>query len=196
LDDARRTAAEFAETLHSDLGIQTLAFSYSGRGFHLRALDDEVMKLEQTERSKLVEYITGSVIPGDLMLALGYSKVFRERMIRTLKYLNEHKLSQVIRRSAARRIIQEKEKAMQSISARRIQEFRGLGEMGDKTFIKLMEFFARTNSEFTDGKVTVDTKRILRLPSTLHSGVSMKCTIIRDIERFSLDDAIPKFMRE
>ncbi|MEM2535558.1 MAG: hypothetical protein QW435_00930, partial [Candidatus Hadarchaeales archaeon] len=61
---------------------------------------------------------------------------------------------------------------------------------------KLLEFLAKLNAGWVDGRVTVDVKRILRLPSTLHSGVSMKCVPIRDIENFSLDQAIPKFILE
>jgi len=75
---------------------------------------------------------------------------------------------------------------------RELESFEG---MGPKTFRQLLEGLTRLNSEFTDGKVTIDTKRILRLPSSLHSGVSMKCILVRDIEHFSLEHAVPKFMR-
>ncbi|MEK6977746.1 MAG: hypothetical protein AABX40_05010, partial [Candidatus Hydrothermarchaeota archaeon] len=48
-----------------------------------------------------------------------------------------------------------------------------------------------------DAKVTVDVKRILRLPSSLHSKVSMRCVEIRDLEAFDpLRDAVPRFVGE
>ena len=53
---------------------------------------------------------------------------------------------------------------------------------------------AGINRQLCDTKVSVDTKRILRLPSTLHYKVSMKCMAIKDIETFNpFDDAVPKF---
>ena len=49
----------------------------------------------------------------------------------------------------------------------------------------------------TDTKVSIDLKRILRFPSTLHSKVSMKSTLIKNIETFDpFDDAVPKFVYE
>ena len=56
---------------------------------------------------------------------------------------------------------------------------------------------AGINHELCDTKVSIDLKRILRLPSTLHYKVSMKCTAIKSIESFDpLDDAIPYFILE
>ncbi len=61
---------------------------------------------------------------------------------------------------------------------------------------RLLTHLAKLNSGLTDGKVTVDTKRILRLPSSLHTGVSMKCILVRNLDSFKLEDAMPKFMKE
>jgi len=77
-----------------------------------------------------------------------------------------------------------------------LQELQNFSGMGEKTFQQLLESLKKLNSELTDGKVTIDTKRILRLPSSLHSGVSMKCILVRNIEHFSIEDAIPKFVHE
>ena len=192
LDEARRVAIEFADTLRSDLGLRNVHFVYSGRGFHIRVTDEAVMVLEQTERSQIVEYIAGSVVPGDVTMSFGYSRVFRERAARTLKLLGEEKLLEApgMRKAVARRLVVEKEKVLAAMRKGKFDEIRSFGGMGPKTFKNLVEFLARLNSEFTD------TKRILRLPSSLHSGVSMKCMLVRDIERFSVDQAIPKFARE
>lgn len=198
LDDARKVAIQFAETMRSDLDLHNIHFVYSGRGFHVRVTDEAVMVLEQTERAQLVEYITGNIIPTDVTMAMGYSRVFRERVARTFEGLNEQQLSQVqgMRKGLARRLIEEKEKVLAAVRRGRLQELESFEGMGPKTFRQLLEFLTRLNSEFTDGKVTIDTKRILRLPSSLHSGVSMRCMLVRDIEHFSLEHAIPKFMRE
>jgi len=48
-----------------------------------------------------------------------------------------------------------------------------------------------------DAKVTIDLKRILRLPTSLHSMVSMKCMEVKNIESFDpFKEAVPKFVSE
>jgi DNA primase small subunit len=196
IEEARRVAMEFAETMADDLDLRDIHFVYSGRGFHIRVTDEAVMGLEQNERGQIVEYVTGGVIPTDITMALGYSNVFRERIARTFSKLDEEKLLKMrgMRKPLAQKLIIEKERALEAIRKGRLDEISGLKGMGEKTFRQLLEFLARINLEFTDGKVTIDTKRILRLPSSLHSGVCMKCMFVRDIEKFRLEDAVPKFV--
>lgn len=197
LDEARRVAAMFGETLRSDLALRNIHYIYSGRGFHVRVTDESVMGMSQTERNQIVEYITGSILPTDVTMALGYSKVFRDRASRMFERIDEKRmLDSGIRKALARKLMEEKEKALTALRQGRLDEIRGLGGMGEKSFDRLIQLLTRLNSELTDGKVTIDTKRILRLPSSLHSAVSMKCMLIRDIEQFSPEDAVPKFARE
>jgi len=198
LEEARQVAKQFAEVLAGDLGLRNISFVYSGRGFHIRVNDESVMTLEGNERAQVVDYVTGGVIPSDFTLALGYSQVFRERLVRTFRALGPEKLLEVkgLRKSVVQRLMQEKERVIEMIRRGRPEEISSLEGLGPKTFRSLLEFLTRLNAEFTDGKVTIDTKRILRLPSSLHSGVSMKCLVVRDIDRFRLEEAVPKFLRE
>lgn len=191
LEEARRVVMLLSDVLSSDLGLRDLRFSYSGRGFHLRVLDEAVSKLEQNERAQLVSYVTGSVIPTDLSFVLGYSKVFREFAARTFERLSEEKLKEVFPK-VVQRIQEKKREVLEALRQGRREEIKRL--VGKEE--KLLEFLAKLNAGWVDGRVTVDVKRILRLPSTLHSGVSMKCVPIKDIENFSLDQAIPKFILE
>jgi len=197
LEEARRVISMIGDVLRSDLGLRELRYSYSGRGFHLRVLDEAVQKMDSTARAEVVSYVVGGVVPSDLTLSLGYSKVFRTYAARILERLDERiLLEEGIRKAVVTAIMQKKREVVSSLAAGRIEEIRGIEGMGEKTFLKLMELLARLNSEQEDSRVTVDTRRILRLPSTLHSGVSMKCVEIRDINKFSLDQAIPKFVGE
>ncbi|MDI6820253.1 MAG: DNA primase catalytic subunit PriS [Candidatus Hodarchaeaceae archaeon] len=198
LNEARQVAIQFAETMRSDLDLHNINFVFSGRGFHIRVTDESVMAFEQAERAQLVEYITGCVIPTDVTITLGYSRVFRGRVARTFERLDEQRLLQVhgMRNALAQQLVKERERVLTAIRAGRLSDLENYNGMGPKTFRNLLEFFIRLNSEFTDGKVTIDTKRILRLPSSLHSGVSMKCMLVRDMERFSIEEAAPKFVRE
>ncbi len=198
IDEARRIAIEFAETLAEDLDLRNIHFVYSGRGFHVRINDESIMGLEQNERCQIVEYVTGSVVPTDTTMALGYSKVFRERVARTFNALNEEKLlnARGMRKSIAHRLMVEKERAIEAIRNGKLETISSFEGIGEKTFRQLLDFLTRTNLGFMDGKVTIDTKRILRVPSSLHSGVSMKCMLVKDIERFRLENAVPKFALE
>ena len=61
----------------------------------------------------------------------------------------------------------------------------------------LTEAMARVNLSTIDAKVSIDLKRILRLPSSLHSKVSMKCMEVKNRETFDpLQEAVPKFVEE
>ncbi|MGC8816644.1 MAG: DNA primase catalytic subunit PriS [Candidatus Hadarchaeum sp.] len=198
LDEARQVAKQFAAVLAGDLGLRKINFVYSGRGFHVRVNDESVMPLEGNERAQIVDYVTGGVLPSDFTMALGYSKVFRERLERTFSSLKLEDLLQVkgVKKSLAQRLILEKDRALAMIRRGRLDELSSFEGLGPKTLRNLLEFLTKLNSSFTDGKVTIDTKRILRLPSSLHSGVSMKCMVVRDIDRFRLEEAVPKFLRE
>lgn len=197
LNDARQVAASLGETLHSDLGLENISYIYSGRGFHIRVFDDSIMEMGQAGRSQVVEYVTGSVIPTDFSLALGYSQVFRERALRTFEKLDEEELMDAgIHRAAAEKLLKEKNRAMKKIEdgkPEEIEEFKGVG---DKSYESLLELITKLNSAYADGKVTIDKKRILRIPSSLHSTVSRKCVDIKDMDSFSLDSAVPNFLRE
>ncbi|MEM2536152.1 MAG: DNA primase catalytic subunit PriS, partial [Candidatus Hadarchaeales archaeon] len=163
LEEARRVVMLLSDVLSSDLGLRDLRFSYSGRGFHLRVLDEAVSKLEQNERAQLVSYVTGSVIPTDLSFVLGYSKVFREFAARTFERLSEEKLKEVFPK-VVQRIQEKKREVLEALRQGRREEIKRL--VGKEE--KLLEFLAKLNAGWVDGRVTVDVKRILRLPSTLH----------------------------
>lgn len=195
--EAKGLAIELADILRSDFGFKEIHFVYSGRGFHVRILDEPAMLLGANERDQLVSYVVGGVIPSDFTISFGYSKVFRRRVAAMLERLPEGELRSVIRsRRVLNRILAEKEKIAEELRAGRIQNILKPGEIGMGTIQKLFQFIAKQNLRLTDGKVTVDTKRILRLPSSLHSGVSRKCMLIKDIEKFHPDDAAPRFLME
>ncbi|HNS24751.1 MAG TPA: DNA primase catalytic subunit PriS, partial [Methanobacteriaceae archaeon] len=62
---------------------------------------------------------------------------------------------------------------------------------------RLTKGLAFTNLGLVDAKVSIDLKRILRLPSSLHSMVSMKCTEVKNLNTFDpFQDAVPQFVYE
>ena len=71
------------------------------------------------------------------------------------------------------------------------------GKIGPQRYKKLINGVASLNMSLVDAKVSIDLKRILRLPSSLHSMVSMKCTEVSNIETFDpFKEAVPKFVYE
>ena len=70
-------------------------------------------------------------------------------------------------------------------------------DIGPRRYKNLVEAMARVNLATIDAKVSIDLKRILRLPSSLHSKVSMKCMEVKNRETFDpFDKAVPKFVYE
>ena len=156
--------------------------------------------MESPERASLLDYVAGGVVPeAELMeLRRGYPRVFRMRMLRLLSLLNLETLRRggvppkradaLLNPKTLRRVANELEDG----------SFATLKEtLGSRGFAKFLELVRKLNAEMLDAKVTVDVKRILRLPSSLHSKVSMKCVYIKNIERFDpFKHAVPRFVRE
>jgi len=152
IEEAKRVAGEFADVLRGDLGFRNLSFVYSGRGFHVRVFDEAAMLLEQNERAQLVNYITGGVVPSDLTMALGYSKVFRERAAKTLERLDENRLRDVIKsRQVFQKLVQFKDQVIAGIRQGKMEDVLNLSGIGVATIERLLEFLERKNSELTDG---------------------------------------------
>ena len=70
-------------------------------------------------------------------------------------------------------------------------------KIGPRRYKDMVNAMARVNLATIDAKVTIDLKRILRLPSSLHSKVSMKCVEVKNPETFDpFKYAVPKFVYE
>lgn len=192
LAEAKEIVLNIKDTLIGDLGIKKLSLVYSGRGYHLRVNDNEVLPLER--RSEILEYVTGSKRPNDLFLSQGYSAVYRKMLALTFKKMKEKDLP--FNKNIVDSLLSEKDKIILKIMAGHA-DFLSIKGMGDKTIKEFLRHVEKINASLVDGKVTVDVKRILRLPSTLHSKVSMKCVEIKSIDNFDpLKDAVPKFVFE
>ncbi len=139
---------------------------------------------------------------------------FQKRLLAILGPSNIKDLMMIegIGRKAAEKIIQKRSKILEDIRNWRNLEwvyYKGTDKvmfgrfkelkniLGENKYDKLTDFILKQNASILDAKVTVDVKRILRLPSSLHSKASMKCMLIDDLERFDpLRDAVPKFVGE
>ncbi|WP_456475336.1 DNA primase catalytic subunit PriS [Candidatus Pyrohabitans sp.] len=200
LNMAKEYVLELADVLRDDFALRELHFVYSGRGYHLRVLDREVLQMQSPERGSLLDYVAGGAIPESELLELrrGYPRVFRMRILHLLPLLNPDVLrsggitlkraNTLLNPKTLRRVANELEEG----------KFATLKDiLKGKGFASFLELARRINAEMLDAKVTVDVKRILRLPSSLHSKASMKCMEVKDMERFDpLKHAVPRFVQE
>jgi len=70
-------------------------------------------------------------------------------------------------------------------------------KIGPLRYKKVVKAITSLNMGLVDAKVSIDLKRILRLPSSLHSKVSMRCMEVKNIDSFDpFEDAVPEFVWE
>lgn len=199
LRDAKDFLVMTADVLRGDIGLRDIRYVYSGRGYHIRVLDEEIMGADSAVRGELLDYVGGGVLPRGIQWRLkgGYPRVFKERALKFMQSLTKEKIAEMPNISA-RKALHVKEKARRIANELEEGNFTTLEgilkKKGTESFLENLRLY---NSSVLDGKVTVDVKRILRLPSSLHSAVSMKCMGVKNIERFDpLKDAVPKFVGE
>lgn len=204
LNEAKGIVNNIIDTLKGDLGLKNIHLIYSGRGYHIRVLDDEVMEIDSDVRSQVLKYVVGADIPEEeygemnekynpphFIIPIGYPKVFTDRVKYSIFHLTKNS-----------KIDDVNEKLLKDILKNRyLLEENNWGlfknNIGPLRYKKIVNGIASLNMSLVDGKVSIDLKRILRLPSSLHSKVSMRCTEVKNIETFDpFKDAVPKFVWE
>ena len=211
LETSKEIVSSIKDILKNELGLNKIYFMYSGRGYHIRILDETVMEFTDAERAYILDYVSGSTIPkksgekDPWLLSKGHTRIFKKRvkwMINNMS-LKDFMAIEGIGRITATELFEAKDKILDEIDGRGSDlkpehPFQRLEEIlkGNK-YARFLDYIARLNASILDAKVTVDVKRILRLPSSLHSKASMKCMKIDDLERFDpLREAVPKFVGE
>jgi DNA primase small subunit len=220
LETAKRFILTLKDIFEGDFGLKKIFYVYSGRGYHIRVLDPDAMTFSEVERAYLLDYLSGSqelkgTIKVDRWLApRGYTKVFKDRLLAILDAATSKDLMMIegVGKATAAEIIENKTKIIRDIrewknfaieidkktGVIKKRRFKILNDiLKEKKYDKLTEFILKQNASLLDAKVTVDVKRILRLPSSLHSKVSLKCMMVNNLETFEpFTDAVPKFVSE
>jgi DNA primase small subunit len=204
LNEAREIVCGIIDTLKGDLGLNNIHIVYSGRGYHARVLDDDVTHVNSDVRSQIVKYLVGAEVPENeysldyekvsyehFVIPFGYPNVFTERVKYSILHLNEHSNLDEVNKKLLKDVLKN----------RHLIEDNNWGlfknKIGPLRYKKVVNGIASMNMSLVDAKVSIDLKRILRLPSSLHSMVSMKCTEVKNIETFDpLKEAVPKFVYE
>jgi DNA primase small subunit len=204
LNEAREIVCGIIDTLKEDLGLNNIHIVYSGRGYHVRVLDDDVTHVNSDVRSQIVKYLVGAEVPENeysldyekvsyehFVIPFGYPNVFTERVKYSILHLNEHSNLDEVNKKLLKDVLKN----------RHLIEDNNWGlfknKIGPLRYKKVVKGIASMNMSLVDAKVSIDLKRILRLPSSLHSMVSMKCTEVKNIETFDpFKEAVPKFVHE
>jgi len=204
LDQAKEVVAMITDTLRDDLGLEDIHIIYSGRGYHIRVLDPIVLELNSELRGQILRYVTGGDVPSlsysldggmrsldHFMVGVGYPRVFTERSRYIILHFSGDEKIEDITRQTMKRILESRD----FLGSDEWGEFKGA--IGPIVYERLIRGVAKLNLQLVDARVTIDLKRILRLPSSLHSKVSMICTHVKNLETFNpLRDAVPGFVKE
>lgn len=202
LSQAKEIVLMIKDVLQDDIGLKNINLVYSGRGYHVRVIDENIMDADTEIRGEVVQYVLGGKVPkipngetralGDyptFTLNMGYYLNFKRWSMYTMNHLTKNS-DVLIDDKLKKDIIKNRDYLPDKWAL-----FKN--SIGPQRYKKLEEQVARTNLQIADTKVSIDLKRILRLPSTLHSKVSMKSMLIKNIETFDpFDDAVPKFVYE
>ncbi|MGJ7028002.1 DNA primase small subunit PriS {ECO:0000255/HAMAP-Rule:MF_00700} [Methanothermobacter wolfeii] len=204
LSQALELVLMMVDTLRGDLGLDDIHVIYSGRGYHIRVLDPEVMEMESEVRAEILRYTAGAREPRrefsdstgtyeleHFTIPVGYHRVFTERARHLFLHMGGDEEIEGVTKRTVKEIVKNRNLIRDGewgVFKRRI---------GPRVYPRLVKGVSKINMRMVDAKVTIDLKRILRLPTSLHSKVSMICMEVKNPETFDpLDSAVPGFVYE
>lgn len=207
LGEALEIVNNLIDTLKSDLGIKNIHLIYSGRGYHIRILDPDMVTAGSGLRSEVLKYVAGAEVPKTkfvnpnninsnldmphFMIPIAYPSVFTKRVKYDILHLKGTENIDGINP----RLLKDMIKYRNYLDNNEWVPFKN--KIGPRRYKDMEQGLAKVNLSTIDAKVSIDLKRILRLPSSLHSKVSMKCVEVKNRENFDpLKSAVPKFVYE
>ncbi len=196
MEEAKEFVLSISDTLRDIFSLKDIKFVYSGRGYHIRVFDEEVLTLSSQERAELLDYVAGNVVPERENLKGRYPELFIKKAIKILPLFTADVRKEfdqpTIRVHRLLKYLPDVLEDLENDSFRKLREI-----LSNKTYLSLLETIREVNAGMVDARVTVDVKRILRIPGSLHSKVSMICTPVKNLESFDpFRDAVPKFVME
>ncbi|RLE64239.1 MAG: hypothetical protein DRN53_01095 [Thermoprotei archaeon] len=188
IDAAREECEKVVDMLINDLGFhqKDLEIFFSGhRGFHIHLYDKRVYDIPQEGRREIVSYLRGEGLDIALLIerTLGSSirpldldsKCWGGRIARGMYEIiltsTEENLKRLgITASVRKYILLNRSKILENMEnanwefLREIIRRRG----GKKSIAKIIEHVVNMYAAEVDERVTIDTRRLIRLPGTLH----------------------------
>ncbi|MDD1677739.1 MAG: DNA primase catalytic subunit PriS [Methanomicrobiales archaeon] len=180
-----------------------------GRGYHIHIRDPSVRQWGSQERREMIDYVCGTGIDAKAMLekkrgeTTGWRLRYREALRAYLEWLKSLPLEQAeehltTRGTGKKAAAYFRERIEEHLGSLRQGQIGGL--LRDRTLRLLLtdenpELLGqiRERGALADEPVTTDTKRLIRMPSSLHGGSGLRVTplAIRDLGDFDpLIDAV------
>jgi DNA primase small subunit len=209
-EEAQKLLAMLTEEFGIDPKTIDVVFS-GGRGYHIHVKDIALRTWGSAERRELIDYVCGIGIDPSAMLAKtapahrGWQERYRTTLIEYLAWLGKlpekealAHLSAIpqIGRVTAEELLEQREVIVAELThtpaAGLLKKFRGLSQI---VTAEEGEFKKRLleRAALADEPVTTDTKRLIRMPTSLHggSGMQVQQIEIRNLAAFDpLIDAV------
>jgi DNA primase small subunit len=209
-EEAQKLLAMLTEEFGIDPKTIDVVFS-GGRGYHIHVKDIALRSWGSAERREMIDYVCGIGIDPAAMLAKtppahrGWQTRYRTTLIEYLIWLGTlpHKealahLSAIpqIGRVTAEEILEQREVIVAELTytpaAELLRKFRGLSPIVTADEGEFKKRLLQT-AALADEPVTTDTKRLIRMPTSLHGGSGMRVQQIeiRNLAAFDpLTDAV------
>ncbi|MFH0986433.1 MAG: DNA primase catalytic subunit PriS [Candidatus Micrarchaeota archaeon] len=174
--ETKRLIEEF---LMPDFGFsrKDIKISFSGsRGYHIYVTSKSAQNLDSTARREIIDYIQANGLDINRMIkkrAPPASGGWQGRLARAAR--------DFVKTTDKKAIASRREEILKAIDAGNYDLFPGAHTFWEK---HLQEQKVHMNADI-DQSVTLDTSRLMRLPSTIHSGSSLMCRWVYDIDRFN-----------
>lgn len=182
LEQAKDIVKIINSILRNDFGLEKIHIIYSGRGYHIRVLDKDVLELDSEVRREILKYVVGWDDPGSdvfFTIPIGYPKVFTKWMKYIFLNVDENSKVEGISRYTLRKIRKNREKIKKNEFGKLRIDLK-----------RLIDPIRNINSKLVDTKVTIDVNRILRLPGSVHSKVGAVCTEVNNLDDFNPEECL------
>ncbi|HEX3002141.1 MAG TPA: DNA primase catalytic subunit PriS [Methanoregula sp.] len=214
-EETEKLLAMLTQEFGIDQKTIDLVFS-GGRGYHVHLRDIAFRGWGSAERRELIDYVCGigiepsTMLSGKLTHAPGWPKRYREALLEYLSWMGSVSESEAlahltsiegIGKDSAVSFLKKREEIMADITNRpspMILKNRVLGivvAQQEGEFKKRLLFRAA----LADEPVTTDTKRLIRMPTSLHGGSGMRVQPLelRELHDFDpLNDAVVFSLRD
>ena len=216
LERVRIEALKLIDMLTDELGFskQDLSIVFSGgRGYHIHIRDLAVREWGRAERREMVDYVCGIGIEPDIMLSAGdgtsagWRRRYRDAVLEELRFLKDCGKEDGVKALASLTgissegagtfyekipaLVTELQNKDADLSAQYRNE-RAFKVLLSEANGRLTERI-RERAALTDEPVTTDTKRLIRMPGSLHGGSGFRVVPVsaRELETFDpLTDAV------
>ena len=213
LEKCKQSLLELLGFVEKDLGFGDTQVVFSGgRGYHIHVYDGSVQKLDSGARREIVDYIKGVGFEPELAFSGEVADGSHGRKTPTeIRQLNQGRWSDRIKNY----ILAYADRVAEMSEGDAVDELTSYEDVGDRKARKILDIFrekraalesgnldlgkgldgfwntlleeaVEESSGETDEPVTTDTRRLIRLPGSLHGGTGFRVTPLQknEIEDF------------